>query len=139
MKRVLVGLAVLLGACQTVTSPDALPDGMTPVGTPLPAVYAETWARVEACSGLAGEFSRVTYLDSPGTLTIPRYGTFGETLIGQHAILLSGILAANIAKGDSAAILTLAHEDIHELTQRVDADTVFVAVLKRCDGVARQP
>ncbi len=116
-----------------------MPDGMTLVGTPLPAVYAETWARVEACSGLTSEFSRVTYLDSPGTLTVPEHNAFAVTLIGQHAILLSGILAANIAKGDSAAILTLAHEDVHELTQRVDADTIFVAVLKRCDGVARQP
>ncbi|HTA74768.1 MAG TPA: hypothetical protein VK733_10865 [Gemmatimonadaceae bacterium] len=110
MRRSALNLLVLaVVACRAPTTP--LPSGAERFSPP--PVYAEWWGLTEACSGLTGDFSGVTWYRIPNSQTVP----FGE-----------GELVNGLWEGDGNRIILggddledgdlVRHEMLHALLQR---------------------
>jgi hypothetical protein len=102
-------LALSIVACRAPTTP--LPSGAERFEPP--AVYAEWWELTEACSGLSGDFARVTWYRVPNTETIPL--SEGGLVNGRwdadgNRIILGG---DNLEAGD-----LVRHEMLHALLRR---------------------
>jgi hypothetical protein len=99
-------LALAVVACRAHTAP--LPAGAERFSPP--PIYAQWWDLTEACSGLTGDFSRVSWYRVPNSKTVPyREGVLAEGLwqSGSNRIILGG---DNVEKGD-----IVRHEMLHAL------------------------
>lgn len=92
MKAMLaVGLVLVVGACETPTPPNSLPDGAEWL-SPIPAEYVDWWTEVEACSGLRGDLTVWRWVDYPDRFTIPNVepAAGGRTNYDLHIVELAG-------------------------------------------------
>jgi len=106
-RRYLALLAIAGMACESITDP-ALPPGATLL-TP-PAVYARWWAMTEACSGLHGNLSAITWYVTTGADSISD-GT-STNLAGYYAPAGNRIVLADTATLSGTKIR---HEMLHAL------------------------
>ncbi len=77
------------------------------------------WAADLACSGLTGDWHRITWFQVPGYTFQTPDGPMGGWWSASHAIYL--------AESQDAAFLTIRHEMLHDLLQRGDHPPVFSA------------
>ena len=85
-----------------------------------PAVNLDSlWAVDRACSGLSGDWHRITWFEVPGYTFATPHGQMGGWWSPPHTIYL--------AESQAVAFMTIRHEMLHDLLQRDDHPPVFAA------------
>src|SRR5688572_6639568 len=104
-----VAAVIGLAACRSLVDPDLPADARQFAP---PAVYARWWAMTEACSGLSGDLSSVSWFVVPGVTTVSLNGieVDGYWSLGSNRIVIAeaGMLAGGKVR----------HEMLHALLQR---------------------
>jgi hypothetical protein len=108
-------LLLVLG-CANPVAPFVPPADAVPF-TPPDSLYAAWWQLDEACSGLSGDWHRITWFTVPDTAIATPKGDFWGVWLAPHSIYL---VATHTA--DSALVR---HEMLHDLLQRGDHPAVF--------------
>lgn len=106
MRRLLLAIAFL--ACKNPVDKLDIIVGEGAVQFTPPALYAELWQKMEACSGLAGDFNAVTWYHSP-RIDVGGKSYDGGWLGKQNVIVIVDARVENI--------VVVSHEEMHALLQ----------------------
>jgi hypothetical protein len=125
-------LAAAVASCLDPVSP---PTGSTRFAPP--AVYADWWGQLEACSGLSGNLSRIAWYEVPSTPGVWGFQCgdhWYEVCLGEwrssHQIWLAGPSDA-YPGGHVYDEFTVKHEMLHDLTGSAQHGPLFSACVKR--------